>query len=195
MNTSAVSRSAGMAARVTTMLTCGRICVVVLLGAILMACSDNGVRDLENFVTETKMKKGVVEPLPEFKTAETYRYSAGSLRDPFSTWRSEVKTTTQTQKVIEGVRPNVNRHKEVLENFPLDTLKMIGTLEFKQRVWGLVKAPDGIIYRVTPANHLGQNYGKISQVLEEKLLLTEIVPDGLGGWEERQATLSVDEIK
>ncbi len=196
MSASTVSGLAKMAvASIKTMLKCGQIGVVVLLGATLMACSDSGIGDLESFVAETKMKKGAVEPLPEFKTAETYKYSANSLRDPFSTFRSEVKTTAKTQSMVEGVRPNVNRRKEVLENFPLDALKMIGTLEFNQQVWGLVKAPDGIIYRVRPDNHLGQNYGKISRVLEAKLLLSEIVPDGLGGWEERQASLSVDEIK
>lgn len=173
----------------------GRLGVIALLLLLLGACSDSGINDLESFVAETKQKKGVVEPLPEFKTAETYRYSAGSLRDPFSTWKSEVKTTVATQKVIEGVRPNVNRSKEMLENFPLDTLKMIGTLEFKQQRWGLVKAPDGIIYRVKPDNYLGQNYGKINQIQEDKLLLTEIVPNGLGGWEERQATLSVNDVE
>ena len=173
----------------------GRLGIIVLLVLFLAACSDSGLNDLESFVAETKQKKGVVEPLPEFKTAETYRYSAESLRDPFSTWKSEVKTTVATQKVIEGVRPNVNRSKEALENFPLDTLKMMGTLEFNQQLWGLVKAPDGIIYRVKPNNHLGQNYGKISQIQEDKLLLTEIVPNGLGGWEERQATLSVNDIE
>ncbi len=172
-----------------------RLGLVALVVLLLAACSDSGLNDLESFVTETKQKKGVVEPLPEFKTAETYRYSADSLRDPFSTWKSEVKTTVATPKVVEGVRPNVNRSKEVLENFPLDTLKMIGTLEFNQQLWGLVKAPDGIIYRVKTNNYLGQNYGKIHQIKEDKLLLTEIVPNGLGGWEERQATLSVNEIE
>ncbi len=172
-----------------------RLGIVVSLVLLLAACSDSGLNDLESFVAEAKLKKGKVEPLPEFKTAETYRYSAASLRDPFSTWKSEVKTTVTTQKVIEGVRPNVNRSKEVLENFPLDTLKMIGTLEFNQQLWGLVKAPDGIIYRVKTNNHLGQNYGKIDLIQEDKLLLTEIVPNGLGGWEERQATLSVNDVE
>ncbi|MFQ5488758.1 MAG: pilus assembly protein PilP, partial [Gammaproteobacteria bacterium] len=95
-------------------------------------------------------------------------------------------------KMISGIRPNVNRSKEVLENYPLDTLRLIGSLEYKEEHWGLVKAPDGIIYRVKPNNYLGQNYGKVIQVTENKLVLTEIVPDGLGGWEKRQTTLSVN---
>ena len=70
---------------------------------------------------------------------------------------------------------------------------MMGTLEFKKSSWGLVKAPDGIVYRVKPGNYLGQNYGRILDVQEKKIVLTEIVPDGLGGWEERQAALAVNE--
>ena len=184
--------TAGLKLRMTGGARLGLAAIMILL---LAACSDTGLGDLKSFVEETKQKKGVVEPLPEFKTAETFRYSASRLRDPFSTWKSEVKTTVATPKVIDGVRPNVNRSKEVLENFPLDTLRMIGTLEFNQQLWGLVKAPDGIIYRVKTNNYLGQNYGKIHRIQEDKLLLTEIVPNGLGGWEERQAVLSVNKVE
>ncbi len=167
-----------------------------LLGMVLVlflsACSNEGLSDLEQFVNDARMKKGKVEPLPEFKPAETYVYNVAKLRDPFETWKSEVKANKAVNKMISGIRPNVNRSKEILENYPLDTLRLIGSLEYQGERWGLVKAPDGIIYRVKPNNHLGQNYGKVMQVTENKLVLTEIVPDGLGGWEKRQTTLSVN---
>ncbi len=166
---------------------------LLVMGLLLSGCSDSGLGDLEKFVNEAKLQKGRVEPLPEFKPAETYVYSAADLKDPFETWKSEAKPDKEVNKVISGIRPNVNRRKEVLENFPLDTLRMIGSMEFNGRRWGLVKAPDGIIYRVRPSNHLGQNYGKVVQVTENKLVLTEIVPDGLGGWQERQATMSISD--
>jgi len=165
----------------------------MVLVLLLSACSSGGLGDLEQFVNEARMKKGKVEPLPEFKPAETYVYNVAQLKDPFETWKSEVKANKAVNKMISGIRPNVNRSKEVLENYPLDTLRLIGSVEYKADHWGLVKAPDGIIYRVKPNNYLGQNYGKVIQVTENKLVLTEIVPDGLGGWEERQTTLSINE--
>ncbi len=170
-----------------------RFWTVPVLAALLVGCSSSGMSDLQQFVAEAKAKKGQVEPLPEFKPAETFVYSAGDLKDPFETWKSEVKPTEEVNKVVAGIRPDVRRRREVLENYPLDTLRMIGSVEFKSQRWGLVKAPDGIIYRVRPDNYLGQNYGRIVEVTENKLILTEIVPDGLGGWQERQATLSVGE--
>ncbi len=165
----------------------------MLLVLSLAGCSKDGVDDLEQFVNEARMKKGTVEPLPEFKPAETYVYNVSQMKDPFETWKSEVKANQAVNRMISGIRPNVNRRKEVLENYPLDTLRLIGSVEYSNERWGLVKAPDGIIYRVKPNNYLGQNYGKITRVTENKLVLTEIVPDGLGGWEKRETTLSVNE--
>ncbi|HHH35684.1 MAG TPA: pilus assembly protein PilP [Gammaproteobacteria bacterium] len=164
----------------------------LLMVLLLAGCSDSGIQDLEKFVTDARAQKGRVEPLPEFKPAETFSYSAADLKDPFETWKSEAKPDKEVNRMISGIRPNVNRRKEVLENFPLDTLRLIGSMEFNGHRWGLVKAPDGIIYRVRPDSHLGQNYGRVVQVTENKLVLVEIVPDGLGGWEERQATMSVN---
>ncbi|MFQ5487808.1 MAG: pilus assembly protein PilP, partial [Gammaproteobacteria bacterium] len=63
----------------------------MVLVLLLSACSNDGLADLEKFVNEARMKKGKVEPLPEFKPAETYVYNVVQLRDPFETWRSEIK--------------------------------------------------------------------------------------------------------
>lgn len=171
------------------------IAALLAVSLLLSGCSESSIDDLEQFISEAKMKKGQVEPLPRFQPAETYVYSAMELKDPFETWKSEVKASKEVNNVVSGIRPNVNRRKEVLENYPLDTLRMIGSVEFKEERWGLVKAPDGIIYRVKPDNYLGQNYGKVIEVMENKLILTEIVPDGLGGWQERQASLSVNDAE
>ena len=66
---------------------------------------------------------------------------------------------------------------------------MVGTLSQKNGVWAIIKAPDGLVYRVKRNNYLGQNYGRITKISEDKVELTEIVPDGLGGWQERSASL------
>lgn len=91
------------------------------------------------------------------------------------------------------MRPDSNRPREALEAFPLDTLRMVGTLDQGGQSWGLVRANDGTIHRVQPGNYLGQNHGRIANITEYEIELVEIVPDGLGGWIERQASLALSE--
>lgn len=161
----------------------------------LTACGDSGTGDLRRFVEEAKQRPGKVEPLPQFAPVETYAYSAAALRDPFGTGvEADVRTAAvRGNKGANGIAPDVNRRKETLESYPLDSLLMLGTLKYQDTTWGLVKAPDGIVHRVRTGNHLGQNYGKVKAIQAQRLTLTEIVPDGLGGWEEREAYLAMNE--
>jgi type IV pilus assembly protein PilP len=85
----------------------------------------------------------------------------------------------------------VQRPREYLEQFPLDTLKMVGTLRLRGGNYGLVQTKDGLIHRVLPGNHLGQNDGRVMGVTDAKITLIEIVPDGLGGYLERPAALAL----
>ncbi|MBK9131883.1 MAG: pilus assembly protein PilP [Gammaproteobacteria bacterium] len=164
---------------------------VALLSCALVGCSDSGMSDLRDFVDNAKTKKGRVAPLPEFKPVETFAYSSGKMKDPFASWKSDAKLAAQDSGAMQSVRPDVSRRKEILENFPLDTLRMMGTFDYRDGKWGLVKAPDGIVYKVKEGNHLGQNYGKVTRIQEKDIMLTEVVPDGLGGWEEREASLGI----
>lgn len=165
---------------------------IVLACAIMLAgCSDKGMSDLRQFVDEAKMKKGRVEALPEFKPVETFAYGAGKMKDPFAGWKSDAKLAAQDSGALQSIRPDVNRRKEMLENFPLDTLRMMGTFDYRSGKWGLVKAPDGIVYKVREGHYLGQNYGKVTRIQDKTIILTEVVPDGLGGWEEREASLAI----
>ena len=70
---------------------------------------------------------------------------------------------------------------------------MVGTLSMNGRRFGLVQTKDGIVHRVQPGNHLGQNEGRIAQIEDSKISVTEIVPDGLGGYMERAAQLALNE--
>ncbi|MCC6209131.1 MAG: pilus assembly protein PilP [Gammaproteobacteria bacterium] len=164
---------------------------VVMLACLLAACSDSGMSDLRQFVDNAKTKKGRVEPLPEFKPVETFAYSSAKMKDPFAGWKSDAKLAAQDSGAMQSVRPDVSRRKEILENFPLDTLRMMGTFDYRDGKWGLVKAPDGIVYKVKEGHHLGQNFGKVTRIQEKVIMLTEVVPDGLGGWEEREASLGI----
>jgi type IV pilus assembly protein PilP len=160
---------------------------IALLAASLLAGCSSADSDLDDFVTRTKQEQPAgVEPLPEVKPYESFFYTAQSLRSPFLPGGSGESSSP-------SVRPDSKRNREFLEQFSLDTLKMVGTLTMGGRRFGLVKTSDGIVHRVQPGNHLGQNEGRIAQIEDSKISVTEIVPDGLGGYMERGAQLALNE--
>jgi type IV pilus assembly protein PilP len=157
----------------------------------LTACSGESHNDLSTYVDQVKARKaGRIPPLPEVKNYEFYQYSKADLRDPFKASVTEAITEAMTGV---GLQPDMQRNREPLESFPLDTLRFVGHLQQNGRVWAVVTAPDSLVYRVEEGNYLGQNFGRISLISEDRIDLLEIVPDGLGGWIERDATLALEE--
>jgi type IV pilus assembly protein PilP len=168
--------------RISSALAC-----VAWLGLNLAGCS-SADDDLAHFIEETKHEPGGrVEPLPEVKPYETFTYAAADLRSPF------LPSSPGSGAGLAGVRPDQKRNREFLEQFSLDTLKMVGTLKLEGRVYGLVRTKDGLVHRVTVGNYLGQADGKITDITPSKISLVEIVPDGLGGYMERPAGLALNE--
>jgi type IV pilus assembly protein PilP len=162
------------------LLTCAAI-------ATLTACS-SADNDLARFIEDTKKEPGGrVEPLPEIKPYETFVYAASELRSPF------VPSSPGSGAGYSGIRPDSKRNREFLEQFSLDTLKMVGTLRLGAQMYGLVQTKDGLVHRVTAGNHLGQAEGKITDITPAKISLIEIVPDSLGGYMERPAALALSE--
>jgi type IV pilus assembly protein PilP len=167
----------------------------VLLPALLLlaACSSGDMADLESYVEEVKARKSQrIEPLPEIRVPELFAYQVQDRVDPFRPFVEDTREEVASASG-KGVAPPTNHVREELEQFPLDTLRMVGTLEKDAQNWGLVTAPDGAVHRVQPGNYAGKNYGKITLVAEDRIELVEIVPDGLGGWQERTARLDLSE--
>lgn len=164
-----------------------------LVTLALSGCSRD-TSDLEQFVQQAKAtKKSKIAPLPEIKPHETFRYEASHLRHPFEPFVIQRPTPVGvTTAAGNGPRPIENRPREALEAFPLDTLRMVGTLD-QEQTWALIKANDGTIHRVKAGNYMGQNHGKILRITETNIELMEIVPDGLGNWTERAASLALSE--
>jgi type IV pilus assembly protein PilP len=92
-----------------------------------------------------------------------------------------------------GIRPDSNRRREALESFDIGELQFVGTLE-QENIWALVRAPDGVIHRVQAGNYMGRNHGKITSISETKLTLKEIVPNGRGGFIDRDTSVSAVEV-
>jgi type IV pilus assembly protein PilP len=163
------------------------ISAAVLAVLSLSGCS-NGMDQLKKQVEDIKSRPGdSIEPLPPIKPYEPFAYNAGSMRSPF------VPTPPARSDLAAGVRPDVKRPREFLEQFPLDTMRMVGTLQLQGRNYGLVQGKDGLVHRVLPGNFVGQNDGKIVGISPTKISIIEIVPDGLGGYIERPAALALTE--
>jgi type IV pilus assembly protein PilP len=158
------------------------------LAVLMLSGCSNDMDELRQQVAEIKGRPGeAIDPLPEVKPYEPFAYNASSLRSPF------VPTPPARSDLAAGVRPDVKRPREFLEQFPLDTMRMVGTLQLQGRSYGLVQGKDGLVHRVLPGNYLGQNDGKIVGISSTKISVIEIVPDGLGGYIERPAALALTE--
>jgi type IV pilus assembly protein PilP len=164
--------------------SCGLFACVLYTSLVACSSADN---DLSRFIEETKKEPGGhVEPLPEVKPYETFVYAAQSMRSPFQPGGAGGPNAA-------GLRPDSKRNREFLEQFSLDTLKMVGTLKLSGQMYGLVQTKDGLVHRVSPGNYVGQADGKITDISTSKINVIEIVPDGLGGYMERRASLGLNE--
>jgi len=169
------------------MTTVVRTIVAVAVLATVAGCSDD-TDQLRAKIAEIKARPGGrIDPLPEVKPYETFAYPASDERSPFEPGMPASATGPN------AIRPDSSRPREFLEQFSLDTLRMVGTLKLQGRIYGLVQTKDGLVHRVLPGNHLGQSDGRITAIEEGKISLIEIVPDGMGGFVERPAALGLSD--
>ena len=143
--------------------------------------------NLEEWVANVRARPAPpLDPLPVMQQFESFEYAAQGLRDPFS-------DAFANEGNGSGPRPDSNRRKQTLEQFPLDSLDMVGSLGAGSGLTALVMAPDKVTYRVGPGVYLGQNDGRVTSVQEDRIELVELVPDGAGGWLERPASIALED--
>lgn len=161
----------------------------LLLCLALVACGPGEGDDLDKFMqnsaTDLKIK---VDPLPEVKPYVPVQYNADNLlNDPFKPRKSLSNKTG-------GIQPNLNRPKELLETFPLESLKYVGSLSKQKLKYALIKTPDNGIQQVKLGNYVGQNFGIVTEISESAVMLKEIVQDETtGDWTELSSSLSLQE--
>ena len=172
------------------------VCIV----ALLAGCVSSDMSDLDAWTDEVLARPGGrIEPLPEIKPYEAYTYksAAEGKVDPFELFyqqrqtKAEAVADTGLSKELE-MEIKV-RNREELEQFELDSLKMVGTMDDAEQLWGIIMDPDGIVHRVTVGNYAGRNIGKIVNIFEDRIELREIVRNSQGRWEERQAAIALVE--
>ena len=177
--------------------------VVVLAAMLLSGCmTPQNSTDLERYVEQVLSRSSTkIEPLPPIPPYAVYAYASGQAdeKDPFQTFFEKPdEESVQVEQCTPGVDPNCiapdpDRRREELEFYPLDSLRMVGTLEQEGEIWGVVMSSDANLYRVTIDNYMGQNHGRVINIQEEGIELLEIVPNGTGGWRERSTKVALAE--
>lgn len=166
-------------------------CAAFLTAAFVLSACGSGNSDLQQYIDEVKSRPGRrIEPLPPIRPAPTYVYDAGTRRSPFVPDAPQ-NVAAANPNSVDG--PDQDRPREFLEQFPLDSLRMVGSLEMNQVMAGLVQATDGLVHRVTVGNHLGQNYGRVTSISDSQIELVEIIPDGLGSYIQRPASIGLSD--
>ncbi len=167
--------------------------LALLIAMLLGGCGGSDMDELQSYVDKVKQRPpGPLEPLPEIPQIDTYVYEPASRRDPFA--MDDRTARAAMPRPSDGIAPDPLRRKEELEQFSLDSLRMVGTLEQHETRWGLVVTPDGILHRVRVGNYLGQNNGQITRISPEGIQLTEIVGDGPGSWRERESSIALKQL-
>jgi type IV pilus assembly protein PilP len=157
---------------------------------LLAACGGESHKDLQDWMREQgKGVRGKLDAVPEIRPYEPFVYNDFDLPDPFKPRKIEPAKTDATSKLA----PDLNRRREPLEAFPLESLAMVGTLAKGKTLYGLVKTPERDLYQVRAGQHLGQNYGVIVAIGETEIKLKELMQDGAGDWSERSSTLNLQQ--
>ena len=163
------------------------ILLSAITGSLLTGCSQ-GYDDLYAYIDQQKSAHiGSVKPIPQFKPYESFTYSAYDLRDPFEA-AIDIEDEADKEDLLS---PDKSRPRQPLEAFPLDTLRMVGVLEQGENLWGLIEDPKKVVHRVQIGNYMGQNEGAITGIAEGEIFLVEIIPDGVGGYLERNASIAI----
>ena len=169
--------------------------LILILATMIVAACSHDMSDLRQRLQQVKsLPPEPIPPLPEIKPYEVFIYEAEGLRDPFSGGLlQEAPDDSQVAQSSGGPQPDFDRRRELLESFSLDSLSMVGTLNFQGENYALVQDPDDIVHRVVPGNYLGRNHGEIVSISPTQIEILELVPNGVGGWIEREAAIALDE--
>lgn len=158
------------------------------LSAGLTGCGFEEGDDLDQYMRDaTKDVKPRVKPLPEVQPYMALQYNAdGTLVDPFRARKAVNKSSV--------LQPNLNRPKEPMEAYPLESLKYVGSMSKSKLTYALLKTPDESVQQVKLGNYVGQNFGRVTQIKDDEVVLTELVQDDLtGDWVERTTSLLLQE--
>lgn len=171
-----------------TSLSLAKLIFIGLISLMLISCGDEGGDDLDHFMLDAgKDMSSRIKPLPEVKPYVALQYNSdGILSDPFRVRKAVSKSSS--------LQPNLNRPKEPMEAYPLESLKYVGILSKNKLTFALLKTPDNSVQQVKLGNYVGQNFGRVTSITDAEITLKEIIQDDLSGeWIEQDVNLALQE--
>jgi type IV pilus assembly protein PilP len=160
-----------------------RVCAAIAVLALAGGCVSKDMSDLEQYKDQVLARKGGLEL---------------GLRDPFKSFMEEAPEKIKADKGLDETQQKYvdeiqTHNREELETFELDAMRMVGVLERADDLWAIVKDQAGTVHRVQVGNYLGRNFGKITNIQEDRIDIREIIKDSQGRWQERAASLALSE--
>ncbi len=163
---------------------------------LLVACAGTSDDELREWMAQQKSQTfPKVAPISEPKQFKPETYPQLSEVDPFSLKKLTMalrKDASQASSNGALLAPELARRKEPLEDFPLDSMALVGSMVRAGKPVALVTVGK-LLYQVRLGDYLGQNYGRITKIAETEITLREIVQDAAGEWIERTASLQLQE--
>ncbi|WP_159874767.1 MULTISPECIES: pilus assembly protein PilP [Aquitalea] len=161
----------------------------LLCPLLLSACGNGNTEDLHAWMQQASQGlRGQIDPLPQAQAYQPFTYNAFDIPDPFNPVKLQM-----AKKQNAANAPDFKRVRELLENYDLDKLKMVGLLKRNNITYALIRTPENSVYRVQPGNFIGPNYGQIKRISETELVLSETVEDLNGEWVQRETSMYLDE--
>jgi type IV pilus assembly protein PilP len=168
-----------------------RLGLVLPMLALLAGCSQEA--QIREWMAQTKQQTRVYVPkIPAPKNFTPYSYQHKDGIDPFNSVKLSMALAKLRAKPGKGLRPDLDRRKEPLEQYPLDTIKMVGMLKKRTLTYAILQV-DKAVFQVKVGNYIGQNFGMVVDIAEDAVELKEIVQDASGEWVERKARLELQE--
>ena len=185
------------------------ISVLLLAGLFGLGGCDRDMNDLESYVAEvTSRQSNDIEPAPEINPYVGFTYDPAGRRDPFQPPAGLAAATTDKKAPEVSNKPRTigdleatdevpdrDRQRGPLESMPLDSLRIVGIVQWNERPWVLVRSSEPYVHRLTVGDFMGQNYGKITSITNNEIKLRELLPDGFGAWRIRRANILVNQEK
>jgi type IV pilus assembly protein PilP len=152
----------------------------------LAGCGGSEDAELRAWMAEQgASSRGKIQPIPPVRPYQPFTYNASDLSDPFK--------PKKAANAKGGLRPDDTRRKEALEAFPLESLKMVGTLQRGKSLVGLVRTADNRVFQVRQGNYMGQNFGVITSISDGEMVVKELIQDGAGDWSEVPSKIMLQE--
>lgn len=153
--------------------------------------------DLNLYIARVKSSPGgKIEDIPAVKPYPRHEYSSVEMKNPFQRYSTGPIAIDQPKNPVVDLSlcPDPDRPRQILEEFTLDSLRMVGTLNQNDQTFVLIRSPDSIVHRVTHGDYLGTNYGRIRRIEDTQVEVVEIISSSRG-CEERNASLKLEGTK